>query len=959
MEETQWTKNELFSWNEGRRIVDLCELSRQLLCKKCTSLLDLRRTEREARYGLASVLYILCNCGMVNDVHTGSKQHRGPNNVPEPVYEVNTKASLNLVMYGSDASRILHFLALLDIPVPPPDDRSLTVPVKADTDAHSQSNSLPCEMPPTSTSPATSLSIDSEVSKSWSLLTTSLSSCAYGSSSVFNSVPCMHPFKQNCDSARVSSDNCYNNNNGCDNSDSVSPVGHTGFHKRMNDGLLNDISKMDNEKRENSIKRETGNRTVQENIEGRREEEDSVPPMKIKSRSRDSHKVKKSSSKMTRKTHAREPLKLVVQRIAPRTRAKLKKASAVETVEEQRREELAENNEIDFSNTMEWSSTESEPEAETSQDRDSDASWQGAEKREQEKPKRGRGRPKGSTDKVKRVRRQGPCMNNPVSKQGKQAEGGMEANSLPKCVTCDKHFNSSKGYNLHMKRVHSQDGHNQEEHNQELRNAEAKAPLGPQDDKRQRGKRGSKAQVPLWQTVKEEKVTDSLYMCPDCSLLYSQASCLIVHLKKAHQRETTQVESYGIPLEGSVMKLKRVWKGDSDHVRTCYQCLKCDAIIHHHRKFAQHIRVGADGQVTCEALCPEGKGLRSYQRTLFLKGHRNYLCHTCGASFTERDTFHHHIETHGEAVAAKKYRCQFCPYSATRQLRMVNHVMSKHSSAPRPRPHVCEQCGKGFFNRNMLSQHTMDVHVREKRYQCHLCPKVFLRRHKLTVHVRLHSGVRPFACDSCGQTFTAAYNLKVHQRLHTGEKPYCCAHCEAAFAQKSSLDVHMKKHGLGPTRRSKNTCQASSRPTSPPHSITAGAYPPTSQTATTPLPPSPRAKTPPPPSPPSSQVPPVTDCTDLQKRESPLAQYSPVQPSPPPPPPLVPMDFPLHQQVEPQQAGDFHHHPTVEAGSPPHPLRLESEAAQHPRVESYMYPGHSGVVFPGLPSTSYPFYPNL
>ena len=96
MEDRPWTKSEFLAWNDGRRIVDLYELSKQLHCKQCSSVLDLQRTERETRFGLASVLYVLCNCGMINDVHTGRLQHDGEQKNPSaPMYEVNIKASIS------------------------------------------------------------------------------------------------------------------------------------------------------------------------------------------------------------------------------------------------------------------------------------------------------------------------------------------------------------------------------------------------------------------------------------------------------------------------------------------------------------------------------------------------------------------------------------------------------------------------------------------------------------------------------------------------------------------------------------------------------------------------------------------------------------------------------------------------------------------------------------------------
>ena len=58
------------SWNCGLRIVDLSEVAKQMQCKECSSLLDLKSTRREDRMGLASILFISCRCGVLNEVHT-------------------------------------------------------------------------------------------------------------------------------------------------------------------------------------------------------------------------------------------------------------------------------------------------------------------------------------------------------------------------------------------------------------------------------------------------------------------------------------------------------------------------------------------------------------------------------------------------------------------------------------------------------------------------------------------------------------------------------------------------------------------------------------------------------------------------------------------------------------------------------------------------------------------------
>lgn len=186
-----------------------------------------------------------------------------------------------------------------------------------------------------------------------------------------------------------------------------------------------------------------------------------------------------------------------------------------------------------------------------------------------------------------------------------------------------------------------------------------------------------------------------------------------------------------------------------------------------------------------------GKGFNNKQVKIghedWHKNDERYVCIVCQKKYCDStQLIGHQRRTHNVTIPGAENSCAICKKAFRKKSALESHIRTVHQKS------VCDICGKSFYNVDGLRLH-IRVHTGFKPYACITCDKRFIRKQLLDIHIRTHTGEKPYACEHCGKRFSQRTPLRIHTRLHTGEKPYVCRFCSKGYMSKGGLSVHMKR----------------------------------------------------------------------------------------------------------------------------------------------------------------------
>ena len=151
------------------------------------------------------------------------------------------------------------------------------------------------------------------------------------------------------------------------------------------------------------------------------------------------------------------------------------------------------------------------------------------------------------------------------------------------------------------------------------------------------------------------------------------------------------------------------------------------------------------------------------------------------------------VDLTGEGIIAaddsNRVKCNYCDYTGRKRWDVTVHVRT-HTGE---RPYECPHCPYKAADKSTMRRHVA-AHVAAVPMQCSQCEFTTTTKRELKRHEKEHGAPSALVCPRCDHVCQSKTDLTRHLHTHDGIKPYKCAHCDYHASDRSTLTVHERIH---------------------------------------------------------------------------------------------------------------------------------------------------------------------